>query len=351
VSTIQHGLLDPHGAAITKVAASIDGTRLAAVDADGAVSAWELADGGHTRLGRVAGRITELFVDNTVAITGSAEGELVWLGAVHAQHRVEGIVRGIATTKDRVAVATSAGPIAMFSHDGSPLTNNLGHPGGTDALAFDPSGTLLVSGGQDRSIRVWHREGDAFVQRHALEAGLRGDTHFVQFTPGGSLVVVGGNDGAIVAWRVANGTVDVASQKLVSQHTGAITAMSIDPTGHWLVSAGRDATLVRTRIDGSTLGEQTTTKLPSAANELSIDDDGSVHAITRGGTVERWSHESKRGTATEIDHGVRTGVRIPGAGDRYAIAFEDGTILIDVHDDRSFADLVKKLPEITSFRR
>ena len=33
--------------------------------------------------------------------------------------------------------------------------------------------------------------------------------------------------------------------------------------------------------------------------------------------------------------GVRTGVRIPGPGDRYAIAFEDGTILIDVHQHRT----------------
>ncbi|MGE0401296.1 MAG: serine/threonine-protein kinase [Kofleriaceae bacterium] len=348
VSTMQGGLLDAHGAPATKIAASADGARLAAIDADGAASVWTLADGRQTPLGRVAGRITELVVDATVVITGSAEGELTWFGPSHASHRVEGIVRSIATSKDRVAVASSAGPIAMFSHDGAPLANLAGHPGGTDALAFDASGTLLVSGGQDRSIRVWQRDGDTFVQRAALEAGLRGDTHFVQFTPGGQLVVVAGNDGAVVAWKVANGTVDIASQKLVTRHTGAITAMSIDPSGRWLVSAGRDATLVRTRIDGATLGEQATTTVPSAATELSIDDDGTVHAITRGGTVERWS---SAGTATEIDHGVRTGVRIPGPGDRYAIAFEDGTILIDVHRDRSFDELIRKLPAITSFRR
>lgn len=236
----------------------------------------------------------------------------------------------------------------MFAHDGTPLASLAGHAGGTDALAFAPSGDVLVSGGQDRSIRVWQRDGEDYVLRVALEAGLRGDTHFVQFAPGGGLVVVGGNDGAVIAWKVANGTVDAASHKLVTRHTGAITAMSIDPAGRWLVTAGRDTTLVRTRIDGATVGEQTTTKLGSAAAELSIDEDGSVHAITRGGTVERWSHG---GTAIEIDHGARTGVHIPGPGDRYAIAFEDGAILVDAHDDRTFADLVRRLAEITSHRR
>jgi WD40 repeat protein len=355
VSTMQGGLLDGHGAAATKVAASPDGARLAAVDADGVASVWSLADGRQTPLGRVTGRITELVVDSTVVITGSAEGEVNWLGSNPAHQKVAGIVRGIATTTDRVAIASSAGPIAMFSRDGAPLAVIAGHPGGTDSLAFDGTGTLLVSGGQDRSIRVWHREGDTFVQRTALEAGLRGDTHYVLFTPSSSLVVVGGNDGVVVAWKVSHGTVDIASQRVVTRHTGAITAMSIDPTGHWLVSAGRDARLVRTRIDGQKLGEQTSVGLPSAAHELSIDEDGSVHAITRGGTVERWSshHDDHHGqaTATEIDHGVRTGVRIPGPGDRYAIAFEDGTILIDVHQHRTFDDLLLKLPEITSFRR
>ncbi len=355
VSSMHGGLLDAHGAAATKIAASADGARLAAIDADGAASVWTLAEGRQTPLGRVAGRITELVVDGTVVITGSVEGELNWLGGlVRVQHEVAGIVRGIATTTDRVAVASSAGPIAMFTHDGAPLAPIAGHPGGTDALAFDATGTLLVSGGQDRSIRVWHREGDTFVQRTALEAGLRGDTHFVLFTPSNGLVVVGGNDGLVVAWKVSNGTVDIASQKVVTRHTGAITAMSIDPTGHWLVSAGRDAKLVRTRIDGQTLGEQASVHLASAANELSIESDGSVHAITRGGTVERWSVRPDHhgaATAIEIDHGVRTGVRIPGPGDRYAIAFEDGTILIDVHQHRSLDELVRRLPEITSFRR
>ncbi|MFN0253293.1 MAG: WD40 repeat domain-containing serine/threonine protein kinase [Kofleriaceae bacterium] len=349
VSMMQGGLLDAHGAAINKVASSADGTRLAAVDADGAVSVWALAEGRQTALGRVTGRITELVVDAKIVITGSAEGELTWFGGPAAvRQRVEGIVRGIVTAPDRVAVATSAGPIAMFTHEGTPLVNIAGHPGGTDALAFDPNGVILVSGGQDRLIRVWHRQGDTFEQHVALEAGLRGDTHYVLFTPTGGLVVVGGNDGAVVAWKAAHGTVDVASQKAVARHTGAITAMAIDPTGHWLVSAGRDAKLVRTRIDGTTLGEQVTGTLPSAAIDLSIDEDGSVHAITRAGTVERWSPD---GTATEIEQGVRTGVRIRGPGDRYAIAFEDGTILVNVHQDRSFAELVRTLPEITSFRR
>ena len=349
LATMQRGLLDPEGVAIAKVAASADGERLAAVDADGNASAWTLDDGHLVRLGRVGGRITELAVAGALVVSGSAEGELVWLGTpASLRHQVEGIIRSISLAKDRIAVGTSAGPIVMFALDGTPLANIPGHPGGSDAVAFDPSGTLVVSGGQDRAIRVWQRSGDAFVAGAVLEAGLRGDTHFVQFTPSGANVVIAGNDGAVIAWTIAHGAVDVASQKVITRHTGAVTALSIDPSGHWLVSAGRDATLVRTRIDGTRFGEQATATIPSAAIELSVDDDGTVHAITRSGTVERWS---VAGTATEIDHGVRTGVRIPGEGDRTALAFEDGTILVDVHQDRGFDELLRKLPEITSFRK
>jgi len=346
LAAIPATVLDP-GAPVVKLATSADGTHLAAVDASGNVASWTLADGRRTVVGHVNGRVTELAIAGEAVVTGTAEGQVtVWVPPVPVVHHVEGIVKSIAVSSDRIAVASSAGPIAMFGLDGTPAAGVEGNPGGTEIIAFDPSGTLLASGGQDRTVRVWKRTGETFVGQVPLAGGLGGDTHFLAFAPTGQLLASGNKDGSVMIWSVRGGVADPATQVVVTRHTGAVTALAFDPRGGVLASGGRDSALVRSELGGQGVLHASTTRLRSAAIALAFDRAGTLHAVTRAGAVERWS--SGESPALEIEHGVRAGASVTGIH-RWALAHDDGAIVLASMEARGLPDLVETIGRVTSY--
>jgi len=332
LATIAANVLDARGAPIDQLARTRDGARLAAVDADGVITRWELPDGRFHRVGHATGRVTSLAIAGTTITTGTAEGEVtVWTEAAPVRHAVQGSVRMIAMHGDRIAVATSTGPIAIFAADGHLGPALPGHDGGTDAIAFDPSGQLLVSGGEDRAVRIWRKTGDGFVAAAALADGVGDDIRFVAFSPDGAVLAIGGDDGHVVTWDVRDGAVVAGSRRQLAAHTGAITALAFDPRGRYLASAGRDARLVR--IELSTRNTESA-ELPAAAIALAFDERGGLHAVTRAGAIVRWGQGAP---IVEIEHGVRTVLALHDA--RWIVAFDDGTLLVDSLRRRSLDEL------------
>ena len=320
--------------AVTRLAS--DGTTLAAIDTDGNVLAWSLADGTRTHLGVARGRVTELVIAGGTVVTGTAEGDVTWWLPAPVAVNVHGVVTAIATSADRVAVASNTGPLRLFTRAGVPAGELPGHTGGSDAVAFDPTGTLLASGGQDRALRLWRRDGESFASA-ASAGGLRGDTHFVAFTPDGHRVLAAGNDGAVVGWPVRDARLGAA--QVLAQHTGAITAFAVD--AHQVVSAGRDNKVMRVPLAG---GATTAVVLASSATALALDDGGDVHAVTRGSAVER-AHADR--SVVEIDHGVTAGVAL--SADRWVLARADGTLLVSSLVTRPRGELQTVIARATRF--
>jgi hypothetical protein len=246
------------------------------------------------------------------------------------QRTVKGSVKAIRAAGDRVAVATSAGPIEMFTPAGVGLAPVAGNTGGTEAIALTPA--LLASGGQDRVIRLWKRDGDNFVAARALE-GPRGDTHYVELD--GDLLVTAGNDGQVLAWQVSG----AAQPRVIAHHTGAVTALSVERD--WIASAGRDATIARAPRGG---GPTETVQLGAAAVALAVDDNGAVHAVTRAGGELRWARTAAN---VELEHGALGGVRLPGVP-RWVVAFDDGALVTDLRA-ASFEELQQFVSATTTY--
>ena len=70
---------------------------------------------------------------------------------------------------DRLAAASSAGPISLFAAaDGLNRQDLPGHDGGTNCLGFSPGSGMLASGGQDGAVKLW----DAASGQHTVTAVL-----------------------------------------------------------------------------------------------------------------------------------------------------------------------------------
>ena len=156
--------------------------------------------------------------------------------------RPAGRARAVAADRDgkRIAAAWAESVITVW--EGKRLLWELaGHQGAVLTVAFGPRPGLLVSAGDDETIRTWD-----------LASGKEAACHF----PLGyrATVLAASHSGATLAAGCADGTVrlyeggargalpDWADAAVLAGHAHGITALSFDVSGRFLATASRDGT-------------------------------------------------------------------------------------------------------------
>jgi WD40 repeat protein len=358
LAAIPPSVLEGSGPSIDHLASSRDGSRLAAVDAAGEVAVWTLGDparrdpatGGRRVLGTLAGHASAIAIAGAapapIVVTGTTEGDVALWQPAPVHRAVRGVVRALAVCGDRIAAATSAGPIALFTLSGDPAGELAGNTGGTEAIACDPGGTLLAAVGQDRAIRIY-RLGAELAEIAAL-GGPHGDVHFVAFSPGSDRVVAAGNDGAVYAWPVTAGSgdrgpaIDQAAGTVLLRHVGGVTGLTFSFDGRWLASAGRDHVVRRRDLD---TGQEDAILIGRDAAPVAFDGSGGIRAIAPGGSQIQ---ATPAGAATIVEHGARAAV--PIYPDRLAVALDDGAIAIQSLAPRPLDEIARSLERATTYR-
>jgi len=155
-----------------------------------------------------------------------------------------------------LAASSSNDRLRLFAAaSGEPLAEGRAHRRGITALAFDPLGERLASGGPDRTLVLWRREGLA-VER-VLEGCERPPLE-IGWSAGGERVVAVTMAGALHAWEAASGAPtferDGPAQRgvmaLALSADGARFAWAADGGNLRVWSTADGARLAEGRIDG-----------------------------------------------------------------------------------------------------
>ena len=198
-----------HGAAIAAISLSADGTRLASAGADNLVKLWNAADGAAAGvLTGHAGAVTgvSFTVDGLRVASSSADGTLrFWepTGALLQTHRAgKGALQSLAIAADNKTIYTAGTDAQIHIVTAAAIRAIPGHTGAVQALAFNPAGDRLVSGGIDKTIRAWNPiDGVA----GPLYAGATEAITAVKFTADGLKLIAGGADRQVRVWNAADG--------------------------------------------------------------------------------------------------------------------------------------------------
>jgi WD40 repeat protein/serine/threonine protein kinase len=110
------------------------------------------------------------------------------------------------------------------------------HDGRVFAVAFSPDTARVLSGGMDRTVRVWDFAGGAEL---ATMNGHTGNVYSVNCSPDGTRIVSGGNDGTIRIWDA-----DTFEEILVLRgHESYVHSVCFSPDGTMLASGSGDGTV------------------------------------------------------------------------------------------------------------
>jgi len=155
-----------------------------------------------------------------------------------------------------------------------------GHSDSVNSIAFSPDGSLLASGSDDTTIKLWD------VKSHSEIATLKGHSNSVNsiaFSPDGNLLASGSDDKTIKLW-------DVRSRTLFGtlQHsTGSVYSIIFSPDGSLIASGSGDKTVKLWDVRSKTLLE--TFQHSDDVTSFAFSPDSTLLAIGgRDGIIKLW---------------------------------------------------------------
>lgn len=120
-----------------------------------------------------------------------------------------------------------------------------GHAGVVQGVAFAPDGLLTASGGSDGTARLWDVASNKELHRLAHPDVVQA----VAFSPDGQRVLTGCRDGAVRLWDVDRGR----ELHAFTGHKGRVWSVAFAPDGRYALSGGDDQTV---RLWGMPSAEQ-----------------------------------------------------------------------------------------------
>lgn len=236
---------------------ALGGAGMAAKKLGDMVEAQRLFDRAIVELEKSSGKTLEIDVPN--GFTGSVTS-VAWApsGLRLAVAHGEGVsILSTSTFRERVRLLDLGKPRAVaFSSDGALVVTGSDdrgvrvwdaatgallqtfkeHTGEVTSVAFSPNGKMLASGAKDSTVRVWDLTKNVILRVFTEHTN---DVNSVAFSPDSKRLASGSADNTVRVWDLAQGQII----RVLDEHTLYVTAVAFSPDSKLLASGSWDKTV------------------------------------------------------------------------------------------------------------
>ncbi|MBX3186522.1 MAG: protein kinase [Labilithrix sp.] len=335
-----------HTSAIFAMARSSDGKKLA-TGSVGSVKIWDAERGtveralsGHEPGGEVRG--LAFTREGNRLVTGDGTTIRIWDVQTGSQVGVlplRGVLRLEITPDDKYIVASSRdGIVRVHDLKTQELVRSLSHGSPVYALALTPDGSLVASGGQDGSLKIWSvADGRVLADWSPHEAVI----HAIAFAPDGQSIASVSSDHRAQLAHLAGGK--HRSQTFSWTHEDIVFGVTFSPDGNYVLTTGRDGSIYVVNAVNGQLVSTRHDRTESIAHPLHSKD-GRALLVAVGPGVMRLP-VPRRGLGTEVPEPAPEPAVAPPPKDRDHALYDEATRLVRGAPAVPFSEAEEKVHE------
>ncbi|MEB3340430.1 trypsin-like peptidase domain-containing protein [Okeania sp.] len=154
--------------------------------------------------------------------------------------QINGIVNSIVALNAYIVMGDSNGLISVWDiESGEIIATWKAHPESVNSVAVTPDQQFVISGSDDKTIKIWQLPKNKNVTNITLVQTLTGHTDVVDeiaIAPSGQFFASGSWDKTIKIWNLSSGELG----QTLAENSQIVNAIAISPDGKFLASGGKD---------------------------------------------------------------------------------------------------------------
>ncbi|MGB3507955.1 MAG: trypsin-like peptidase domain-containing protein [Microcoleaceae cyanobacterium] len=156
---------------------------------------------------------------------------------------MSGVVSSVVALRSKIVAGSTNGIVSLWNiGDGEVIASWQAHAESVNSVAVTPDEQLVVSGSDDKTIKIWKLPQNKNTTEITLVRTLTGHSNVVDavaIAPNGEILASGSWDETIKIWDMSTGEL----LRTLEGHSGLVNAIAISPDGKLLASGSKDNTV------------------------------------------------------------------------------------------------------------